>query len=101
MAARVRLSDASQYGALAEGVEAWGFRAAQEDGVARERPDNALRWFELEFAPVIELLRDAGMLGEGTEADAYIRVANQRYRLLRTHTWSDDVLARLRDDRRR
>ncbi len=101
MAARVRLSDAWQYAALAEGVEAWAFRAAQDDCRARNREEAAREWFEHEFAPVVELLRDAGMLGDGTDADAYIRVANQRYRLLRTHTWSDDILQALRRERRR
>ncbi len=99
-AARVRLTNAWHYAALAEGVEAWGFRAAQEDGIARGREETAQRWFELEFAPVVELLRDAEMLGDGTEADTYMRVAGQRYRLLRTHDWSEDVLQALRRERR-
>ena len=38
----------------------------------------------------------ADMLGERTDADAYLGVAAQRYRLLFTHEWSEDVLARLR-----
>jgi hypothetical protein len=101
MAARVRLSDAWQYAPLAEGVEAWGFRATQEDFRARNREEAARDWFEHEFAPVVELLRDADMLGDGTEADAYIRVVNQRYRLLRTHTWSDEILQELRRGRRK
>ena len=51
--------------------------------------------------PVVTLLRDAGMLGRsGTEADAYLRVGADRYRLLRTHEWSEDVLTRLRDAER-
>jgi hypothetical protein len=50
----------------------------------------------VEYVPVVTLLRDAGMLGHGTEADAYLRVGGDRYRLLRTHEWSEDVLARLR-----
>ena len=39
------------------------------------------------------MLREADLLGAGTEAEAYMRVAEQRYRLLRTHEWSDEVLA--------
>ena len=31
-----------------------------------------------------------------TEADAYLRLASDRYLLLRTHEWSDEVLDRLR-----
>jgi hypothetical protein len=30
------------------------------------------------------------------EAEAYLRVAHERYRLLRTHEWSDEIIARLR-----
>jgi hypothetical protein len=33
---------------------------------------------------------------QGTPADAYMRVAGERYRLMRTHEWSDDVIERLR-----
>ena len=44
------------------------------------------------------LSRDArDMLGKGTETEAYMHVATERYRLLRTHEWSQEVLARLRD----
>ena len=43
------------------------------------------------------MLREADMSATGTEADAYMRVANERYRLLRTHEWSEDVIARVRD----
>ena len=53
-------------------------------------------WFDEEFVPVVEMLREADMIGDGTEADAYLRVANQRYRLMRTHDWSEDILARVR-----
>jgi hypothetical protein len=37
--------------------------------------------------------------GSGTETEMYMRVAAERYRLLRTHAWSDDVLERLRASR--
>ena len=47
--------------------------------------------------PWSTMLREADMLGDRTEADAYLGVAAQRYRLLFTHEWSEDVLARLRD----
>ena len=35
---------------------------------------------------------------EETEADAYIRIVGQRYRMMRTHEWSEEILARLRDE---
>ena len=31
-----------------------------------------------------------------TEAEAYMRVAAERYRLMRTHQWSDEIIERLR-----
>jgi hypothetical protein len=45
---------------------------------------------------VVEMLREADMIEDGTEADAYMRVAAQRYRLLRTHEWSPEVLEQIR-----
>jgi hypothetical protein len=96
---RVRPSDPWDFARLAEGVEAWAFRWIQEHGRILDRAEAARRWYEEEYVPVVTLLRDAGMLGEGTETDAYLRVGAERYRLLRTHEWSDDVLARLREDR--
>jgi hypothetical protein len=99
-AQEVRLSDPWAYGALAEGVEAWGFRAIQDRAELLDRRQVALLWFEREYKPVVAMLREAGMVGSGTEADAYMRVANERYRLLRTHEWSEDVLARLREAQR-
>jgi len=49
-----------------------------------------------EFGPVVRMLRAAGLIGAGTEAEGYLRVARERYRLMRTHEWSDEVLERLR-----
>jgi hypothetical protein len=95
-AARVVLSDPWDYGKLAEGVEAWGFRLMQRRGEFLDRAEVARLWFEDEYDPVVEMLREADMIGPGTEADAYMRIADERYRLLRTHEWSDEVIARLR-----
>ena len=97
--ARVVLSDPWRYAALAEGVEAWGFRAMQERGGFLDRREVARAWFEDEYAPVAEMLREGGFVGPGeTEADAYMRVASVRYRLLRTHEWTPEVLERLREE---
>jgi hypothetical protein len=92
---RIQLRDPWDYGELAESVEAWGFRSMQGPGVLWDRAEVATRWFEQEYVPVVEMLGDAGLLGSGTEAEGYLRVASERYRLLRTHEWSDDVVARL------
>jgi hypothetical protein len=99
-AARIRLSDPWRYAELAEAVEAWGFRLMQDRRTLMDRRAVAEAWFDDEYRPVVELLRDAELLGEGTETEAYMRVAGDRYRLLRTHSWSDDVIARLRESRR-
>src|SRR5215212_4554830 len=93
---RMRVHDAWSYGVLAEAVEAWAFRAMQERAEFWDRRTAARRWYEDEFVPVVEMLREADMLGERSEADAYLAVTAERYRLLFTHEWNEDVLARLR-----
>ena len=41
----------------------------------------------------MRMLRAADLIGSGTEAEAYLRVARERYRLMRTHEWNDEVIA--------
>jgi hypothetical protein len=67
---RVRPSDPWDFARLAEGIEAWGWRWTQERGRLMDRRELARRWYEEEYVPVVTMLRDAGMLGDGTEADA-------------------------------
>jgi hypothetical protein len=95
---RIRLTRGSQWGDLAEAVEAWGFRLMQERGEFMTRAEVARTWFEEEYLPVVELLRHAELTGRGTETEAYMRVAALRYMLLRTHEWSDEVVERLREE---
>ena len=100
--ARVRPSDPWDYGDLAEGVEAWGFRLMQERREYMDREEVARTWFEEEFEPVVATLREAGLVHPPeTEADAYMRVAAARYELLRTHDWSEEIVGRLRGEERR
>lgn len=94
---QIRLSDPWDYAVLAEAVEAWAFRAMQDRACFLDRPAAARLWFDDEFAPVTAMLRESGMLDSGTAADAYIHVAAERYRLLHTHEWTDEVLARVRE----
>jgi hypothetical protein len=95
-AVRVRLSDPWKYGEVAEGVEAWGFRAIQSRGELLSREEVARAWFEEEFVPVVEMLRDAGLVGRGeTDADAYERLGGVRYRLWRTMDWNEEIVERL------
>jgi hypothetical protein len=99
--ARIQLSDEWRFAELAESVEAWGFRAMQDRAEFMTREAIAERWFHEEYAPVVDMLRDAELVGSGTETEAYLRVAGLRYLLLRTHEWSDDVVERLRSELRR
>jgi len=95
--ARISVTDPWAYGTLAEGVEAWGFRAMQDRGAYMDRREVAHLWFSSEYLPVVEMLNAGGLLERGeTETDAYLRVAAMRYRALRTHEWSDEVLDELR-----
>lgn len=94
-AARVVLSDPERYGELAEGIEAWGYRAGLERGQVLGRGELARAWFEEEFVPVVAMIREAGLAEGGTDADAYLDVGALRWRLLHTHEWSPEVLAGL------
>jgi hypothetical protein len=94
---RISVTDPWEYGRLAEAVEAWGFRAMQERGSFMDRAEVARRWFADEYEPVTAMLRDGELVAEDeTETDAYMRVAGDRYRVLRTHEWSDEVIDELR-----
>lgn len=99
-AGRVSPTDPMQYGSLAEGVEAWGFRLIQHDGVFLGRAEVARRWFFEEYEPVVAILREADLIGRReTETDAYLRLSSDRYRLMRTHSWSDTAIERVRRGR--
>jgi hypothetical protein len=95
---RVRLENPDDWALLAEGVEAWGFRWMQAQGTHADRGQVALAWFTEEYEPVLSLLREAGLHpGDGAlDAQVYLRLARERYHVLRTHRWDDDVLERLR-----
>jgi hypothetical protein len=96
--ARIELSDEWRYAALAEAVEAWGFRAIQDRGEVMSRAEVALSWFKDEYEPVIELLEEADLIGDGTQTEAYMRVSHLRYLVLRTHVWDDAVVEAVRQD---
>ena len=95
---RVVLDDPQDYARLAEGVEAWGMRWIQERGEFADRATVALAWFTEEYEPVLSLLREAGLHPRESgvlDAQAYLRLARERYEVLRTHRWDDDVIERL------
>jgi hypothetical protein len=96
----VTLSDPWEYAELAEAIEAWGFRLMQDEGRFLDRGEIAHRWHDEEFLPVVRMLRQAGLIETETEAHAYLWVACERYKLMRTHRWDDDVIETIRDNRR-
>ena len=94
--ARIKVTDPWSYAELGEAVEAWGFRCMQSGGEFLDREEIAQLWFAQEYTPVVRMLKEADLLGKRTAAEAYLAVASERYRLIRTHDWSDDVIERLR-----
>jgi hypothetical protein len=93
---QIKLSDEWRYAALAEAVEAWGFRWIQATGELKSRAEVAETWFREEYEPVIEMLREADLVRRGTETESYMRVAHLRYLILRTHSWDDNVIEAVR-----
>ncbi len=91
----IELSDPWDYARLAEHVEAWGFRTSQERHEAIGRPEAAFQWLEHEYRPVVQMLREADLVGNRTETEAYMQVSAERYRLIRTHRWDEAVIRRL------
>jgi hypothetical protein len=41
------------------------------------------------------MLHEADLIGEQTDTEAYLRISAERYRLLRTHRWDEEVLRRV------
>ncbi len=98
--ASVIVSNPGDYAKLGEHIEAWGFRLTQDECSYHDRATVAQRWFDEEFVPVVGMLRQADMIGERTDAEAYLWVAGERYRLIRTHRWDDEVIEAVRSKNR-
>jgi hypothetical protein len=93
----VRLTDPRDYPRLAEMVEAWAARQVFAEGAPMTREGAARRWYEEEFAPVTGLIEEGALLRRGeSPADAYIRVARERYSVFLDHVWSPEVIDTLR-----
>jgi hypothetical protein len=91
--ANVNCTDPSDYHRLAEMVEAWACRLMHEEGAYFDKPTMARRWYDEEYTPVLGMIDEAGVRGpDETGADAYLRVARERYRLIREHEWNREVL---------
>jgi hypothetical protein len=95
---RIQLREDRMYAALAESVEAWGFRVMRARGELLSRERVAELWFEDEYAPVVAMLGEAGLIDGGTETEAYAVIAGLRYMLLRTHDWDGKVLETVREE---
>jgi hypothetical protein len=94
--ARITVTDPWSYAVLGEMVEAWGFRFMQDKGRFLDRAEVARHWYSEEYVPVVRMMRAAGLIGSRTEAEAYMRVAAERYRLIKVHEWNEEVIERLR-----
>jgi hypothetical protein len=94
----IELTDPWSYAVLGEAVEAWGARYMQHEGRYCDREQIAAKWYADEYLPVVEMISEADLLGSGTPTEAYMRVAGERYRLMRTHEWNDEVIRRLREE---
>jgi hypothetical protein len=78
-----------------------GLWVMETTGELMTREQVAETWLREDYEPIVEALREAGMIGaDETETEAYMRVVADRYRLMRTHEWDEDVLERLRRERR-
>jgi hypothetical protein len=95
---RIHLREDRMYAALAESVEAWGFRVMRARGELLSRERVAELWFRDEYVPVVAMLREAGLIDQGTETEAYAVIAGLRYMLLRTHDWDEKVLETVREE---
>jgi hypothetical protein len=93
--ANITVTDPWSYAQLGEAVEAWGFRMMQHEHKFYDRPEVGRRWFTDEFTPVLRMLHAADLVGSSTDAEAYLIIARERYRLMRTHEWNDEVIDEL------
>jgi hypothetical protein len=92
----LHLTDPQQYPWFAEMVEAWAARLMFAEGRALDRAEAARRWYAEEFTPVVAMIDDGDLLEKGeTAADAYMRVASERYAIFHDHTWNAEVIAEI------
>lgn len=92
----ISFDDPFDYAELAENIEAWGFRLIQETGTFMGRAEVARRWFGEEYLPVVRMARRAEILPEVTsDAELYMWLACERYRLVRRHIWDEDIIDEL------
>ena len=92
--AAINCTDPAGYHRLAEMIEAWACRLMHHEGAYFDKATMARRWYDEEYLAVLELIEESDVRGaDETGADAYLRVAGERYRLIREHEWNRDVMA--------
>ena len=95
--AAIAFDHAFQYGEIAETIEAWAARQMHAEGAYMDKRTMAARWYAEEYLPVMELVEEAGIRGpKERPAAAYMRVACERYRLIREHDWNAEVMGQVR-----
>lgn len=100
--AAVAVDTPEMYGEIAENAEAWAARRMFAEGVYMDQATMARRWYAEEFKPVVELIEEAGVRGpKERPAEAYLRVACERYRLIREHEWNAEIVEQVRKARKR
>jgi hypothetical protein len=99
--ARLVVDDPWSWCVLSETVEAWGFRLMQAEHRYLDRRTVAGRWYHDEYRRVVRMLRAADLIEDRTEVETYLTIAGERYRLIRTHEWNDEVIEQLRLEMRR
>lgn len=100
--AEIQVTNPVFYARLAESIEAWATRLMHHEETYLDQPTMAQRWYDEEYLPVLAMIDEADVRGpDETGADAYIRVARERYRLIREHAWNSDVMARISQGSRR
>ena len=63
------------------------------EGAYMDKATMAARWYAEEFQPVVAMIEDAGVRGKDERpAEAYLRVACERYQLIREHEWNTEVM---------
>lgn len=92
---RIQLSDEWRYAELSVLIEAWGLRASYARERLLSRREIAEAWFHEEYEPVVQVLNEAQIGGEGCETERYLRIAMLRFLLLATHEWSDEIVEQL------
>lgn len=96
--AELDVTDPGDYHRLAEMVEAWGARLMHKERQYLDKKTVAARWHAEEYLPVLAMIDEVGLRRPAEKgADAYLRIACERYELTREHTWDTDMLESMRE----